>query len=91
MRLAQGELRFPERTVVMVQATVGQMRASMVTLNNIAELRRPKETAEFFDSLDPSEQLEWLKTRWPGRAIGPLRRATPPARRPRSLHDSLPR
>ena len=61
MRLAQGELRFPERTVVMVQATVEQMRASMVTLNNIAELRRPKETAEFFDSLDPSEQLEWVE------------------------------
>ena len=61
IRLAQGELRFPERTVVLVQATVEQMRASMVTLNNIAELRRPKETAEFFDSLDPSEQLEWLE------------------------------
>ncbi len=61
IRVAQGELRFPERTVVLVQATVEQMRASMVTLNNIAELRRPKETAEFFDSLDPSEQLEWLE------------------------------
>ena len=61
IRLAQGELRFPERTVVLVQATVEQMRTSMVTLNNIAELRRPKETGEFFDSLDPSEQLEWLE------------------------------
>ena len=61
IRLAQGELRFPERTIVLVQATVEQMRASMVTLNSIAELRRPKETAEFFDSLDPAEQLEWLE------------------------------
>ncbi len=70
MRLAKGELRFPERTVFLAQATVEQMRASMVTLNSIAELRRPKETAEFFDSLLPAEQLEWLedllaRTRYP--------------------------
>ncbi len=73
MRLAKGELRFPERTVLLAQASVEQMRASMVTLNNIAELRRPKETAEFFDTLLPSEQLEWLedllaRTRYPSSA-----------------------
>ena len=61
IRLAKGELRFPERTVLLARASVEQMRASMVTLNNIAELRRPKETAEFFDSMPPSEQLEWLE------------------------------
>ena len=73
MRLAEGELRFPERTVLLARASVEQMRASMVTLNSIAELRRPKETAEFFDSLLPSEQLEWLedllaRTRYPSSA-----------------------
>lgn len=72
MRVAKGELRFPERTVLLARASVKQMRASMVTLNNIAELRRPKETAEFFDSLHPSEQQEWLgdllaRTRYPAR------------------------
>ena len=61
MHLAKGELRFPERTVLLARASVEQLRTSMVTLNNIAELRRPKETAEFFDSLHPSEQLEWLE------------------------------
>ncbi len=70
IRLAKGELRFPERTVLLAQASVKQMRASMITLNNIAELRRPKETAEFFDSLPASEQQEWLedllaRTRYP--------------------------
>ena len=59
--LATGELRFPERTVLLAHASVGQMRSSIVTLNNIAELRCPKETAEFFDSLHPSEQREWLE------------------------------
>ncbi len=61
MRVAQGELIFPERTVLLARASVEQMRHSMVTLNSIAELRRPKETAEFFDSLPPDEQVEWLE------------------------------
>ncbi len=61
MEAAQGELRFPERSVLLVHATVAQMRASILTLNSIAELRRPKETADFFDSLPPEEQQEWLE------------------------------
>ena len=60
MDVAQGELIFPERTVLLVRASLEQMRHSMVTLNSIAELRRPKETAEFFDSLPANEQSEWL-------------------------------
>lgn len=57
---SEGELPFPERTIVFARASVDQMRKSMLILNNIAELRRPKETAEFFESLPPSEQTEWL-------------------------------
>ena len=60
MEVAQGELNFPERTVVMARAAVEQMERSMVTLNSIAELRRPKETADFFNSLERDEQAEWL-------------------------------
>ena len=60
IEVAQGVLKFPERTVLMVHASVEQMEQSMVTLNSIAELRRPKETAEFFDSLAREEQAEWL-------------------------------
>ena len=33
----------------------------MLTLNSIAELRRAKETAEFFDSLEAHEQPEWVE------------------------------
>ena len=61
METAQGELRFPERSVLLVRATVAQMRNSILTLNSIAELRRPKETADFFDSLPPDEQREWVE------------------------------
>ena len=58
--LASGELRFPERTVLLAYGSVGQMKQSILTLNSIAELRRAKETAEFFDSLPPEEQPAWL-------------------------------
>ncbi|MYC67553.1 MAG: S8 family peptidase [Acidobacteriia bacterium] len=60
MRLVPGELVFPERTVLLVSASLEQMQHSMLTLNSIAELRRAKETAEFFDSLPPEGQQEWL-------------------------------
>ena len=60
MEVAPGELKFPERTVLLVHASVDQMQRSIVTLNSIAELRRPKETAEFFDSSPANEQIEWL-------------------------------
>ena len=60
MRVAQGEARFPERTVLLVRATLEDMHRSIVTLNSIAELRRAKETAEFFDSQHRDEQRAWL-------------------------------
>ncbi len=59
-RVAPGEIEFPERTVLLVYASAGQMKRSITTLNSIAELRRAKETAEFFDSLPPGEHPEWL-------------------------------
>lgn len=60
LSVASGELSFPERTVLLVYGSAGQMSRSIMILNSIAELRRAKETAEFFDSLPPEEQPEWL-------------------------------
>jgi hypothetical protein len=59
-QVAPGELKFPERTVLLARASAGAMSRSMMTLNSIAELRRAKETAEFFDALLPEEQPAWL-------------------------------
>ena len=61
MRASEGEIYFPERTVLLVYASVGQMQQSMLVLNSIAELKRARDTAEFFDSLRPIEQQEWLE------------------------------
>jgi len=58
-RVAKGQIEFPERTVLLVYGTLDQMQRSELTLNSIAELRRAKETADFFDSLPPEEQPEW--------------------------------
>ena len=37
-----------------------QFSTSVMTLNCVAELRRAKETAEFFDGMTPVEQREWV-------------------------------
>lgn len=58
--VAPGALVFPERTVLLVYGSVRQMKRSIMTLNSIAELRRAKETADFFESLSPLEQPEWI-------------------------------
>lgn len=60
MRLGIGVVEFPERTVILVFGTPAQMRRSMALLNLVAELRRAKETAEFFDSMEPAEQAAWI-------------------------------
>lgn len=58
-RVAEGQIEFPERTILLVYGSLEQMQRSVLTLNSIAELRRAKETADFFDSLPPEEQPEW--------------------------------
>lgn len=60
LHLAPGDLQFPERTVLLVYGSAAQLKQSVMTLNCIAELRKAKETASFFDALPPTEQPEWL-------------------------------
>jgi hypothetical protein len=59
MTLGQGELRFPERTVITARGTRAQMLRSVTLLNCVAELRRLKETADLFPSLTPTDQWKW--------------------------------
>lgn len=61
LNVAPGELHFPERIVLLSRASAGQMRQSLMVLNSIAELRRAKVTAEFFDGMGPDQQPEWLE------------------------------
>lgn len=59
-RTARGELLFPERTVVLAHSSAAAMTQSLLVLNSVAELRRAKETADFFDSMSVTEQTQWL-------------------------------
>jgi hypothetical protein len=59
-QLGEGAISFPERSVLLMNGTRQQIQQSMMLLNCVAELRRAKETAEFFDSFDPAEQREWV-------------------------------
>ncbi|WP_231993436.1 S8 family peptidase [Pseudomonas syringae] len=59
IRVLEGTLIFPERTVLTIQCSKAQLQQSVLTLNSIAELRRAKETADFFDSFTPAEQHKW--------------------------------
>jgi hypothetical protein len=51
---------FPDRTVCLAYGSKSQMSTSVNLLNSIAELRKAKETADFFTSLTPSEQFDWV-------------------------------
>lgn len=54
------QINFPERTVVLMLGSQQQFSTSVMTLNCVAELRRAKETAEFFDGMTPPEQHQWV-------------------------------
>jgi hypothetical protein len=61
LRVSPEEFEFPERTVLLMSGSRGQVTQSMMVLNSVAEFRRAKETADFFDSLAPEEQPAWLE------------------------------
>ncbi|WP_080437056.1 S8 family peptidase [Burkholderia ubonensis] len=54
------QANFPERTVLLMRASEQQFAQSVMTLNCVAELRRAKDTAEFFDGMTSAEQQQWL-------------------------------
>lgn len=70
LSVADRFLTFLERTVVAVKGTVNQMSRSMRVLNCIAELRKLKETADYFMELKASDQALWAadlngRIQWP--------------------------
>jgi len=43
-----------------MRANVSQLGATLLYTNRLAELRRPKETADFFTYMDIQEQAQWI-------------------------------
>jgi Subtilase family len=60
-QVSERAIRFPERTVLVCIGTQAQLESSANLLGLIAELRRAKETADFFDELTPLEQQQWVE------------------------------
>jgi hypothetical protein len=61
LQVSPEQFEFPERTVLLMRGSRSQVTQSMMVLNSVAEFRRAKETADFFDSLSPEEQPAWLE------------------------------
>lgn len=59
--IAGRRLQFDDRIVTLVCATAEQLSASLDVLNDLAEVRRAKETATVFADMAPEEQGEWAK------------------------------
>jgi hypothetical protein len=65
------EIRFPETTVVLVQATARQISQSFYPLNILSELRKAIDPADFFLGLARDEEQLWVNDA--------VRRIQPPA------------
>ncbi len=50
---------FPERSVVVMYGSQQQLSQCVMALNCVAELRRAKDTAEFFVGMGAAEQQQW--------------------------------
>lgn len=57
--VSEQQANFPERTVLLMRGSEQKLTRSVHILNCVAELRRAKETAEFFDGMPLSEQSQW--------------------------------
>lgn len=53
------QIDFPERTVLLMHGSQAQVQSSLLALNCVAEFRRAKETADFFDTMGVDEQRDW--------------------------------
>lgn len=60
-RVSEAQVNFPERTVVLMHGSEERLSRSAHMLNCIAELRRAKETAEFFHGMEREEQQAWME------------------------------
>ena len=61
IELGSGKLVFPERTVFIVHATPKQLALLVQASDDIAEIRKAKETAHFFLESPNADQVAWVQ------------------------------
>jgi len=60
IEVSESYINFRERTVLLARASKNQLEQSIELLNNIAELRKAKTTADFFIDMSRKDQKDWL-------------------------------
>ena len=53
-------LAFPENLVFLVKGTTEQLGSTILYTDVLSELRKPRETAEYFTYLDKPEEIAWM-------------------------------
>lgn len=71
------QINFPERTVILMYGSQQQFSNSVMTLNCVAELRRAKETADFFVNSKKTDQQQWSEETLARLTVPPENDATP--------------
>lgn len=62
MQVGMGRwLAFPDNLVFLVRGNSTQLGATLLYTDRLAELRKPRETAEYFTYLDKPEQVAWIQ------------------------------
>lgn len=62
IRIGRGRhLSFPEHIVFLVYGNAIQLGNSILYTDSLSELRKPKETADFFTYLDKQEENDWIQ------------------------------
>ena len=61
LQVRQHVLVFNDRAVVVAHGTARALAAAWDNLDDLAELRRARDTAEFFRGLRAAEQMEWIR------------------------------
>jgi hypothetical protein len=60
IQIARRFLGFPENWVFLMKANIAQLGETLLYTDRLAELRKPKETADFFTYLEIQEQAQWV-------------------------------
>lgn len=68
--VASESLLFEEYSIVVLKATVQQLGTALQVLDDISELRRPRETADALHFESPADQAEWV-SQLEERLVGP--------------------
>ena len=61
VQVAERRLLFPEHVVRMVKTTANILSTTLLYSNKLAELRKPKEAANFFTGLESNDANDWVQ------------------------------